>query len=240
MENKSKKSKREWLLQVLSKPINYLSKNQESLVDPTNRHSSALLNVSQGPETSMNAQDAQSRVVPGRAMVSLSSELPAGQLVYTTRAASTVSVVSAPTPDHGPGPLVSFTSTQIAKTAVDHAVDLLGMDSPVHPASAPPKVSAPENSVPTLGGRSFAVPGGSSALLDEPSMGYTTTVGPSSAAAQITKNLVKGVLGVLSSAAEGMPIPGIKGVFDTITKVIGGIEVCIIFQYQINIYQLHW
>lgn len=46
-----------------------------------------------------------------------------------------------------------------------------------------------------------------------------------SPALQIVKNIVKGALGVLSSAAEGIPVPGVKGIFDTVSKVIGIVEV---------------
>lgn len=56
----------------------------------------------------------------------------------------------------------------------------------------------------------------------------TSSRGPTepSSAAQTTKVLVKGTLGLLSNAADGIPIPGIKGIFETIIKVIGVIEVC--------------
>ncbi|KAF9459973.1 hypothetical protein BDZ94DRAFT_1198701, partial [Collybia nuda] len=43
-------------------------------------------------------------------------------------------------------------------------------------------------------------------------------------AAQTAKILVKGTLGLLSSAAGGIPIPGVKGIFDTMIKVISIIE----------------
>lgn len=46
-----------------------------------------------------------------------------------------------------------------------------------------------------------------------------------SSAARVTKVIVKGALGILSSAADGIPIPGVKAIFDTIIKVIGVIEV---------------
>lgn len=46
-----------------------------------------------------------------------------------------------------------------------------------------------------------------------------------SSAAQTVKVVVKGALGILSSAADGIPIPGVKAIFDTIIKVIGIIEV---------------
>lgn len=61
----------------------------------------------------------------------------------------------------------------------------------------------------------------------------------SSTAAQITKNVVKGALGLLSSAAEGIPIPGIKGIFDTISKVVGAIEVSGIIQCLAKINPYH-
>lgn len=46
-----------------------------------------------------------------------------------------------------------------------------------------------------------------------------------SSLAQTTKVIVKGALGLLSSAADGISIPGAKAIFDTIIKVIGVIEV---------------
>jgi hypothetical protein len=46
-----------------------------------------------------------------------------------------------------------------------------------------------------------------------------------SPAMQTPKIVGKGILGLLSSAAEGIPVPGLKGIFDTIIKVINVIEV---------------
>jgi hypothetical protein len=46
-----------------------------------------------------------------------------------------------------------------------------------------------------------------------------------SPAIQTAKFVGKGLLGLLSSAAEGIPFPGVKGIFDTIIKVINVIEV---------------
>lgn len=43
--------------------------------------------------------------------------------------------------------------------------------------------------------------------------------------AQNIKGAVKGTLWALSSAAEGIPIPGAKAIFDAIIKVIEVIEV---------------
>jgi hypothetical protein len=46
-----------------------------------------------------------------------------------------------------------------------------------------------------------------------------------SPAMQTAKFVGKGLLGLLSSATEGVPVPGVKGIFDTILKVINVIEV---------------
>lgn len=64
----------------------------------------------------------------------------------------------------------------------------------------------------------------------------TSTFNPKglSSAAQ-TKVLVKGALGLLSSAADGIPIPGVKGIFATIIKVIGVIEVSAV-QFRAYVY----
>lgn len=42
---------------------------------------------------------------------------------------------------------------------------------------------------------------------------------------QTIKIFSKAFLGLLSSATEGVPVPGVKAIFDTIIKVIGAIEV---------------
>lgn len=65
---------------------------------------------------------------------------------------------------------------------------------------------------------SFAVPVASSSV---PMHGLAD----SSSAAQNIKIAAKGALWVLSSAAEGVPIPGAKAIFDVISKVIEAIEV---------------
>jgi hypothetical protein len=46
-----------------------------------------------------------------------------------------------------------------------------------------------------------------------------------SPAIQTSKFIGKGLLGLLSSAAEGIPFPGVKGIFDTVIKIINVIEV---------------
>jgi hypothetical protein len=46
-----------------------------------------------------------------------------------------------------------------------------------------------------------------------------------SAAMQTAKFVGKSLLGLLSSAAEGIPVPGVKGIFDTILKVVNIVEV---------------
>jgi hypothetical protein len=53
---------------------------------------------------------------------------------------------------------------------------------------------------------------------------HTSPPSKSSPAVQTTKFIGKVILGLLSSAAEGVPVPGVKGIFDTIIKVIGVIE----------------
>lgn len=114
------------------------------------------------------------------------------------------------------------------------------------PSSAPPNI--PEGSGQQLGA-SVVLQTAQSPLISEGStfhhsgeslagMGNTTTStgatlapnstrGPigSSSAAQTTKFVFKGALGLLSSAADGIPIPGVKGIFETIIKVIGVVEV---------------
>jgi hypothetical protein len=42
---------------------------------------------------------------------------------------------------------------------------------------------------------------------------------------QTTKFVGKGLLGLLSSAADGVPVPGVKGIFDTIINFVNIIEV---------------
>lgn len=58
-----------------------------------------------------------------------------------------------------------------------------------------------------------------------PIVSATTTPEPTVSNAQISSFVGKGTLKLLSNAAEGIPIPGVKGIFDTILKVIGAIEV---------------
>lgn len=55
-----------------------------------------------------------------------------------------------------------------------------------------------------------------------------------SSAAQTTKVVVKGALGLLSSAADGIPIPGVKAIFEAIIKVIGIIEVGSIILFSVR------
>lgn len=133
---------------------------------------------------------------------------------------------------------------------VEHVKRGLGpKDSPVdRPSSAPPNISQGSSQhlgVAPLGLSSHSFGPGDPAirLSGEPSAGANTVRGeppatldvtaPSSAPevkehasnTQILTFVGKGLVGLLSNAAEGIPIPGVKGIFDTITQVIGAIEV---------------
>lgn len=61
----------------------------------------------------------------------------------------------------------------------------------------------------------------SSAMTFETTKDVTSWLKP----VQTVKIFSKAFLGLLSSATEGVPVPGVKAIFDTIIKVIGAIEV---------------
>jgi hypothetical protein len=63
--------------------------------------------------------------------------------------------------------------------------------------------------------------------------GPTSSPSTSSTAMQNTKFAGKFILGLLSSATEGVPVPGVKGIFDTISKVIGVIEASDTYNFQV-------
>jgi hypothetical protein len=131
------------------------------------------------------------------------------------------------------------------KTLVaDHASPRISQELSQQVEASMPIISDPDPSVLSSVGRCDPATGSSSgeaALTTPPSAvspapalnpasGTTGTASvPSFAsqtsASQITKFAVKGALGFLSSAAEGIPVPGVKGIFDSVIKVIGLIEV---------------
>jgi hypothetical protein len=148
-------------------------------------------------------------------------------------------------------------SQERATTGHAQPQDSLGVDHPNRPSSVPPKFSQESSQPVDTSSSTIAVTQSLVALRASvidllsgaPSTGQApptvNSIGPTevlkplspkpSPAMQTAKFIGKGLLGLLSSAADGVPVPGVKGIFDTIINVVKIIEVRHIFHSLFDI-----